>query len=554
MRHLARRSGVVIYKRAPSVALTQQSQFDSLRLHNGPKILRELRDGLIVEQFTLPPQEEESLADQLEATGAVEFAEPDYIVYPNFIPNDAQYASAWHLPLIGAPAAWDLSTGSGSLVAILDTGVDPDHPDLAARLVSGWNLFNNNNDFSDVNGHGTKVAGVAAAIGNNAIGVTGVAWNASIMPLRISDLSGGATWSDMGAGIYYAADHGARIASISYADSCGSAFINTAAQYMRTKNGIVVIAAGNTGAETTAEASPDITCVSATDSLDHRPSWSSFGPSVDVAAPGVGIQTTINGGSYGSVSGTSFATPLTAGIYSLMMSANPALTSAELDTILFSTALDLGAVGRDDIYGNGRVDVAAAVLLASGSSADTTPPVLSAIATAGITTSAATISWTSDETATSQVEYGLTTSYGSLTTLNASLVTSHSQSLSGLTAGTLYHFRVKSKDASDNLASSSDQTLTTLSLPETPTVVTLHNNPFNPNRGESLVIEVVTSQSGSSLIRIYDLGGTLVRNLGEQMTWDGRDEQGELVRDGAFLCEVRYPGGVQIKKTAVKKH
>lgn len=648
LRDQTRQAGFLIYKRAPSVSVSQESQFDSLRLLHTPQNSRDLGAGLTLEQFTLPPHGEESLADQMEATGAVEFAEPDYRAAPTFLPNDSRYTDSWHLPLIGAPAAWDMGTGTGLTVAILDTGVDPDHPDLASRLVAGWNFYDDNNDTSDIFGHGTAVAGVAAAIGNNALGVTGVAWNASIMPLRISDEAGYAFWSTMASGIIFAADNGARVANISYGDSCSGGAVISAAQYMRTKKGVVIVSAGNTGAVTPATPSSALTCVSATNNLDNQTSWSSFGPSVDVAAPGEGLWTTLDGGTYGPQSGTSFSAPLTAGIYTLMIAVNPALTSDELDNILFTTALDLGAAGRDDRYGFGRVDANAAVLQAINGPIDTTAPLLTSIGATGITADSATISWSTNEPATTQIEYGLTQGYGSSSPLDASLATIHSQTLLGLTPETRYHYRVKSKDASENWttstnrtfvtlsqpdttapvlsaiapsritssaatltwrtdepatseieygrtsdygsttvlttprgtshslylygltaetlyhyrilakdiaensAASSDQTFTTTESPVTPTV-TLQNNLFNPTRNEKMVIEVESAQTDPVHARVYNLGGTLVRDLGDGNEWDGRDDEGAFVRNGAYYCEIRYPGGRAFKKVTVLK-
>ncbi len=330
-------------------------------------------------KVSVPVGAEEEYVQTLSQRSDVEFAELDEQVKPVAVPNDPSYGSAWHLPLMGAPTAWDSTSGAGITIAVLDTGVDSTHPDLAAHIVPGWNVYDNTSNTADVYGHGTEVAGAAAEIGNNGVGGVGVAYGAQIMPIRISDPSGYAYFSTMASGITFAADHGARLANISFENACGGASVMSAAQYMRGKGGVVVIAAGNTGAQTSAPASADIICVSATDSADARASWSSFGPSVDVAAPGVNIWATTNGGGYGFVSGTSFVSPVTAGTYALMMAAKPSLTPAQLDGFLFSTAKDLGAAGRDDYYGYGRVDIAAAVAAAKDTTTpvDITPPTVS---------------------------------------------------------------------------------------------------------------------------------------------------------------------------------
>lgn len=336
------------------------AEFSKIIKAQGANASRKL-NGINVYVVEMPPGREQAMAQALSRHPHMKFAELDGAVSMQQTPSDTYYASEWHLPIIQAPAAWDLATGSGITVAILDGGVESTHPDLAPNIVPGWNFYDNNSNTSDVNGHGTKVAGVAAAAGNNGIGVTGAAWNAKIMPMRITDPAGYITYySIIANSLTWAADHGARVANISYIVS-NVATVQNAAQYMRGKGGVVVASAGNTGAY---DASPDtsaIITVAATDSADQRTSWSAYGPSIDVAAPGAGIWTTTVGAGYGAVSGTSFASPLTAGVVALMLSANPALQPSQVDSILASTSEDLGTAGRDDYYGYGRINAYRAV-------------------------------------------------------------------------------------------------------------------------------------------------------------------------------------------------
>jgi len=345
------------------------------------RLIRQIR----VHVLELPPQANAlAVARALRANPFVKFAELDLAIAPALVPNDPYYGQAWHLPKISAPQAWDASTGAGVTVAILDTGVNANHPDLAGRMVSGWNVYDNTADTSDVYGHGTKVAGAAAATGNNGVGVTGVGFTARIMPIRISDPSGYAYFSDMAEGVLRAADYGARVANISYQGAAGSSTVDSAAQYMRAKGGVVVVSAGNTGGEQAIPASPNVTAVSATDSNDRRPSWSSYGSYVDVAAPGVSVLTTTSAGGYAGFSGTSASSPVVAGTYALMMAVNPALKSADLDAALFASAAELGAAGRDAYYGAGRVNAAGAVAAARQAKAsDTTPPAVSIVSPTG---------------------------------------------------------------------------------------------------------------------------------------------------------------------------
>lgn len=316
---------------------------------------------------SVPLQSMSTVKSSLAHDPAVDFVEENHVFCPEDVPNDPLYGSEWHLNKIGAPSAWDISTGSPEVViAVLDSGVDPTHPDLAGKLLSGYNFYDNNDNTSDVFGHGTKVAGVAAAISNNGLGVAGTAWQCRILPIRVTDTSGYTTVTRLSKGLIYAADAGAKVAVISFQIFGGSA-LSSAAEYFVSRGGLVVAAAGNTGAYQSDADNPYIVSVSATTSSDVLASFSTYGPFVDLSAPGVSICTTIMGGSYGSVSGTSFSAPIVAGVAALIFSANPSLTPSEVERILESTAVDLGDAGYDVRYGWGRVDAAAALAMAVGS-------------------------------------------------------------------------------------------------------------------------------------------------------------------------------------------
>ena len=231
------------------------------------------------------------------------------------------------------------------------------------QLVPGWNMYDNNVDTADVYGHGTQVAGVIAALSNNGKGVTSIAWNAKVMPVRISGTDGWASTSTIASGLNWAADHGARVANISYAVS-GSNTIKSAAALHAQQGGVVCSSAGNSGSELSTAPAANIITVSATNSSDAVTGWSSYGSVVDVAAPGAGIWTTKKGGGYGAVSGTSFSSPATAATVALIMARNTSLTPAQVEDILMSTSVDLGTPGEDDYFGHGRIDAAAAVAAA----------------------------------------------------------------------------------------------------------------------------------------------------------------------------------------------
>lgn len=339
------------------------TDLDNVLLNHGARRLAALQK-IRVHVVTVPPQLEEAIAKALAKSPKIAFAEPDALIPPDdTLPNDPQFASQWHLPLMKAPGAWDFALGDGVIVAVLDTGVDGTHPDLAGKLVPGWNIYDNNADTSDVYGHGTYVAGVIGAAANNALGVASLAWNARIMPVRIAQPDGYAYFSTIANGLMWAADHGARIANISYMVT-GSSTVTSAANYFRQKGGVVFASAGNTGSFQSTPENPAIIAVSATTSSDTKASWSSYGNYVDVAAPGAGIVTTARGGGYASVSGTSFSSPAAAGVGALVFSVQPTLTPNQVENILKNTAVDLGTAGWDTYYGHGRVDAHAAVLAA----------------------------------------------------------------------------------------------------------------------------------------------------------------------------------------------
>ena len=352
----------------------------------------------------LPAQaNEEAVAHAFKARPEVEFAELDRILplaasapvrtTATITPNDPWFPNEWYLTKISAPTAWETTTGSsGVTVAILDTGVDGTHPDLAEKLVPGWNIYNNNADTSDVVGHGTAVAGVVGAMSNNGLGVSSVAWGCRVMPIRIADASGSAAYSAAASGLTWAADHGARVANLSFIMS-GSSAVTSAANYFQSKGGVVTISAGN---YSTFDASPDnpaVLTVSGTTSGDVIWASSNTGNNVDLCAPYF-VYTTIRGGGYSSMAGTSFSAPIVAGVAALMLSANPALTAAQVQDILRQSADDLGAAGWDSTYGAGRVNAARALSLVTGNplpTPDTTPPIVSITApTAGSSVSGTT--------------------------------------------------------------------------------------------------------------------------------------------------------------------
>jgi len=310
----------------------------------------------------------------------MEYAEVDAVAKVSGTANDTLFSSEWHLAKIQAPSAWDVTTGTSSvIVAVVDTGVNASHPDLAGKVLStGWDFVANDSTTMDENGHGTAVAGTIAPDANNNLGVVGVAWANLILPVRVLDASGAGNYSTIAQGIIWAADHGARIINLSLGGTASSSTLQSAINYAWSKQCIVVAAAGNNGNSVPVypAACSNVVSVAATNASDTRPSWSNYGSYIDVCAPGENIVTLDGSNSYASWSGTSFSSPVTSGVLALMASVNPSLTNAQLVDVLLKNCDDLGTSGADIYYGNGRVNALRAVNAAKNFVVpDTTAPV-----------------------------------------------------------------------------------------------------------------------------------------------------------------------------------
>lgn len=337
------------------------------KAHGGKKI--KSLSKIKVHHIKVPEKALEAIEAALAKDPKVEFVERNFVGTGGLVPNDPGYASQWHLPRISAPQGWNISTGSPEVViAVLDSGVDPNHPDLSAKLVPGYNYVYNNNDTHDVHGHGSRVAGIAAASSNSGIGVAGVAWQNKIMPLVVFDSTGYGTYSQWISGIVYAADHGAKVINMSIGGSSYSSSLQNAVNYAWNKGVVLVACAMNTGSNTPyyPAALNNVLAVAATDSGDNRASWSNYGTWIDVSAPGVSIYSTTNGGGYGTGSGTSFSTPQVAGLAALIMSRNPALSNSQVVELIKQNSDDLGSSGYDPYYGSGRINVYRALSAVSG--------------------------------------------------------------------------------------------------------------------------------------------------------------------------------------------
>ncbi|MFB8375811.1 S8 family peptidase [Paenibacillus taichungensis] len=251
----------------------------------------------------------------------IEHAEPNYYLQASFTPNDPFFPYQYNLPKINAPAAWDISQSNSSVkIAIIDTGVQLNHPELAGKLLPGYDYVDYDNIPEDGNGHGTHVAGIAASITNNGVGIAGVAPLASIVPLRVLDNNGQGTTGNVGNGLVYAANNGIQVVNLSLGGPTGEAFLQAAVQYAWDRGAVIIAAAGNdnTSYPIVPASYPNVIAVASTNPSDLKSNFSNYGSWVDMAAPGDTILSTYLGGSYAYLSGTSMAAPHVAGVAALL--------------------------------------------------------------------------------------------------------------------------------------------------------------------------------------------------------------------------------------------
>jgi type VII secretion-associated serine protease mycosin len=282
--------------------------------------------------------------------------------------DDTYRGSQWDLATVRATDAWARSTGTGATVAVVDTGVDATHPDLAGQVLPGADFVTGTEgEAVDPHGHGTHVAGTIAALAGNGTGVAGLAPNARILPVRVLSANGSGYMSDVASGIVYAADHGADVINMSIGTTSQLEAVTSAVEYAHGRGVVVVAAAGNTRSSGSPVSYPaadaGVLAVAATDSSDNVAGYSNQGWYVDVAAPGTDILSTypMASGEYRWMSGTSMASPHVAALAALLKGYDHTLTPDQIEQAITASAVDLGVPGRDDDFGAGRIDAAAAL-------------------------------------------------------------------------------------------------------------------------------------------------------------------------------------------------
>jgi subtilisin family serine protease/flagellar hook assembly protein FlgD len=342
-------------------------------------------------QVVLAPSAPERAAARarLAADPRVVYAEPDRIVQAAAetaaeaaaAPNDPLVPAEWWLDAVDVAPAWEyVGLREPIVAAVLDSGVALDHPDLAGVLVPGINLVEPDRPPADDHGrgHGTHVTGILAAATNNGLGVAGVGWGTRVMPVKVLDADGVGDDAAVAEGIAWATDHGARVINMSLygEEATCSRTLSDAVEYAWARGVILVAASGNRDDAVGCPASlPHVIAVGSVDEQLVRAASSNYGPQLRLVAPGVRITSTVpltvDPSGFGSLSGTSMATPVVSAAVALVRTFAPALTPAQVADLLARTARDLGPPGRDEDYGYGIVDAGAAVRasaeLASGS-------------------------------------------------------------------------------------------------------------------------------------------------------------------------------------------
>jgi thermitase len=470
--------------------------------HARERLLRALRLPRTEVLQTRSVADRDALLAALRADPNVEWAEPDHRLFMTAsAPNDPAFGQQWALPKIQAPAAWDLGQGAGVQVAVLDTGVDMRHTDLAGQVVAGPDMVDRDEQPQDEQGHGTHVAGTIAALTNNNLGVAGVAPAAKVLAIRVLDAQGSGSLSDIADGVLEAVKRGAKIINMSLGGDSDGQTLRAAIAEATAAGVLVVVAAGNdnTSRATYPAAYPGVLAVGATTASDQRASFSNYGTYVGIAAPGDRILSTKLGGGTTSLSGTSMASPHVAAAAALVWGANPSLTAAQVRAALTRTGAPV--TGFSQTPEVRRLDALAALRAAQdpGASPAPTPsegpqpepstaptpepsatpqPVPTTFPSAppsarppgaprigGLVAlphaTRASVRWLTSVAANSQVFYGRTQRLEEATEPTGALVKTHRVELANLKRYSVYYYKVRSRDAEGRVAESAVRTFRT---------------------------------------------------------------------------------------------
>ena len=502
----------------------------------------------------------------------VEYAEPNYIAHAYWTPNDPLYSFQWHFPQINMPSAWDIDPGGnpGVIVAVLDTGIAYEDygsyqraPDLAGtNFIPGYDFVNMDSHPNDDEAHGTHVTGTIAQTTNNSLGVAGIAFNSSIMPVKVLGADGSGTYQQIADGIYYAVDNGAMVINCSLGGPFSSSTLYDAVQYAYDNDVVFVAATGNDNLSVIGypAAYGEVIAVGAVDINKVRAYYSNYGTGMELMAPGGDtsvdlngdgymdgvLQQTFSGGDptnfdYWFWQGTSMAAPHVTGLIALIQSGwaasgieNSGPSRIEnIRDILHSTAEDLGAPGYDTVYGYGLIDAAAALSEARAVVLEVDPSSLD-FGEVG-KSSSKTMTFRAYNAGTgilsgtisnnrSWISVSSTSFEGNDNTISVTVETGGLAESSSPYTGTV------------TLTSNGGTKTVDVSVTVIPSGAVAYPNPVPAS--DSTITFWGTSIPNAE-IRIYTLTGELVRTLTEvygdsNVSWDGRNDKGNLVARGVY--------------------
>ena len=375
-----------------------------------PGQLRDVPDSPDTLQVQVQVDHLAQIMTAMQKTAGVIAAEPNFLAFTASLPNDPDLFHQMNLWNIQMPAAWDAVSGlQDVVVAVVDTGIDLDHPDLTASIWQnpgetgldasgqdrrtngldddgngyvddwrGWNLVAGNNIPRDDQGHGTHLAGIIGAATNNGLGIAGIAPNARLLPVKVLDDTGFGSYLQVAEGIRYAVDMGARVINLGFGGLGSSQVLQDAVEYAISRGALIVAASGNGGPNTIyyPAAYPGVISVGAVDGVLNLAPFSSSNEYVSLVAPGVGVYSTYMGGGYGEMSGTSISSAHVSGVAALLAGLPNFQGVDNLRSILLGSAFDLGAPGQDPYFGFGILHAYDALLYSGPLLPTPTPYVL----------------------------------------------------------------------------------------------------------------------------------------------------------------------------------
>ncbi|OIK16322.1 hypothetical protein BIV60_04710 [Bacillus sp. MUM 116] len=500
-------------------------------------------------------------AQSLLAQKKILWAEPNFKVKSTYIPQEPDYSKQWYLNKIQMPKAWDITKGSPQIkVAVIDDGVQQDHPELKGKIISPYNAVTGNAQYTP-HEHATHVAGIIAGSFNRS-GIAGIAPNVKIMPINVFAGDEASDYA-VALGIKYAVDHHADVINMSLGSPNYSVLLDYYANYAKSKGVILIAAAGNDGTftKTYPAALDSVVGVGATNSADHIAFYSNKGSFVDLTAPGSNIYSSINGSSYAYLTGTSMASPVVSGVAALIRSKNPFLAPDQVESIMEHSAVDLGKKGRDDYYGYGRIDAYKAVSNTPSPTANITAPKTFTMTGKNKAAFALKLPGHANVTVAIQNASGQTVREMLKKTITGTKQTVDwdGKATNGkfVPTGT-YKAVVK---ASNSRASLAKTTMIQVVNHTYADILVKGDYSFSPKIGKSIKIPYELTQKAKVTAVIKDNAGRVVKNIitGKSLPtgkysiqWDGKSEKGQIVKDSTYSLEMSLLD-VHNKKGKTKK-